>query len=229
MKNSYPFTDKELELAAKEVIWAIAESVPPAGEFRHEFSPAARARMTALTSRVQHRERKRTVFRSVAAVFILLLATVTVWLSADAEARETVLRWVRETFEFGVVYKLESTVEPAATLPKYEITWLPEGLEMVEEGYQNNTYNVTYYNKDTDKTLIFDYEIEKDGDNAFVLTDQSTQYSTITINGVDAEYYQDDNSRTIMWIDEKDSLLFVITSDLDKETVIRFAEGIRKK
>ena len=229
MKNSYPFTEKELELAAKEVIWAIAESVPPAGEFRHEFSPAARARMTALTSRVQHRERKRTVFRSVAAIFILLLATVTVWLSADAEARETVLRWVRETFEFGVVYKLESTVEPAGVLPKYEITWLPEGLEMVEEEYQNNTYNVTYYNKDTDKTLIFDYEIEKDGYNAFVLTDQSTQYSTITINEVEAEYYQDDNSRTIMWIDEKDSLLFVITSNLDKETVIRFAEGIRKK
>jgi hypothetical protein len=35
MRNSYPFTDKELESAAKEVIWAIAESVPPAGEFRH--------------------------------------------------------------------------------------------------------------------------------------------------------------------------------------------------
>ena len=229
MRNSYPFTDKELELAAKEVIFAIAESVPPSREFRHEFSPAARAKMDSLLETAHRNERKQNVFRSVAAIFILLLATVTVWLSADAEARETVLRWVRETFEFGVVYKLESTVEPAATLPKYEITWLPEGFEVVEKEYQNNTYNVTYYNKDTDKTLIFDYEIEEDGDNAFVLTDQSTQYSTITINEIEAEYYQDDNSRTIMWIDEKDSLLFVITSDLDKETVIRFAEGIRKK
>lgn len=229
MNNSYPFTDKELELAAKEVIFAIAESVPPSSEFRHEFSPAARAKMDSLLETTHRRERKRNVFRSVAAVFILLLATVTVWLSADAEARETVLRWVRDTFEFGVVYKFEGTANPTDTMPKYRVTWLPEGLELVEEEYYSSTYNVQYYNKDTEKTLIFDYGIEKDGNNAYFLTDRSTQYSTITINGVEAEYYQDDDSRTIMWIDEKDSLLFVVTSDLDKETVIRFAEGIRKK
>ena len=229
MKNSYPFTDKELESAAKEVICAIAESVPPASEFRHEFSPAARERMSVLFNRVRRRERKRTVFRSVAAVFILLLATVTVWLSADAEARETVLRWVRETFEFGVVYKLESTVKPADTLPKYEITWLPDGFELVDLYENDHLYSAVYDDKDSNYGFVFEYRVIQDVTITRVNFEDNTEYEKVVINGVDGDYYSDDEANELIWFNEEECIQFDINSNLERDVILKIAEKIKRK
>jgi hypothetical protein len=186
--------------------------------------------MDSLLETAHRNERKQNVFRSVAAIFILLLATVTVWLSADAEARETVLRWVRETFEFGVVYKLESTVEPADTLPEYEITWLPDGLEMVEEIKYKKMYNV-HYSDGNGKEVIFEYHIVSNNEeiNSVVYFEMKTEYEIVSIGGIEADYYYDEETNGITWIDQDESIFFIIQSNLTKSEVTHVAEGIRKK
>jgi hypothetical protein len=226
--NSFTFTDAELKAAAGQVREAMLRSLPDPDKCTHEFSEAFNEKMRPLLARSERRQRGRNVLRSIAAILILLFISMTVWLSVDAEAREAVLNWVRQVYEDRVVYRFESAAQ-SGELPEYEVTWIPEGYEVVEE-YEDETERVVvYYNETSGLGVVFDYHFINEESLEEVLFDDGTQVEKVTVNGVKADYYYDDESNVLMWVDKNDSIVYIINTQLDKESIIHIAESVVKK
>ncbi|MBQ6540224.1 MAG: DUF4367 domain-containing protein [Oscillospiraceae bacterium] len=226
--NSLTFTDADLRAAAAEVREAMLRALAGPGECTHEFSEAFKEKMRPLFARAKRKQRNRGILRSIAAIFILLFISMTVWLSVDAEAREAVLNWVRQIYEDRAVYTFDTVAQPGE-LPDYEITWIPEGFELVEEYGDEVTKAFLYHNDNTVQDIVIEYHFVVNNTHTEAIFDDGTQVESVLIDDMEGDYYYDNEANGLIWTNKHNSIMFIISSQLEKEIIIHIAESIVKK
>ena len=220
--NSFTFTDAELKAAAAQVREAMLSSLPDPEKCTHEFSDTFKAKMKPLFARAERKQRGRGVIRSIAAIFILLFISMTIWLSVDAEAREAVLNWVRHVYEDRVVYIFD-TVAQSGELPEYEVTWIPEGFETIVVYEEEKLAGAVYYNETNGYYIGTQYHYISDATLEEVLLEGEVQAEKVNVNGMEGDYYYDSETNLLVWMDNNSSMVFIIDSQLEKEEIMHIA------
>ena len=164
-----------------------------------------------------------------AACFFLLLAlTGGTILTFSMEARATFFGWVREQADNFYHYFFEGDAMPTQPV-KYELGWMPEGLEFVTTLDIDN--GECYIYRDAQDFLIqFSYVLNGDNHSWGVDAVDDIQ-KTVKVNGNKADLYisrNDDRTSSIFWTNERNDF-FTLSGPFDEETLIKMAENVRVK
>lgn len=219
------YSDAELKAAAELVRKALLNSLPDMSDYKPEYSPAFTEKMNQLFIKLHKRERLQRFGSQVAAILFTILLISNIWLLTNIEVVAVVKVWVREIFEDSFVYRyfIEQTND---TLKYYDITKLPIGYdEVVSE--RNDTSHFMMYQKD-DSIISFMYYKISDGTAQRVFAAES---ESITINGNQGDIYFSDDGQVIdlVFIDEKDGVVFWVSSDVKKEILVELAKSIKER
>lgn len=223
-------TDEMLRIAARDSCRAFVESLEADFDPRVAYVPSAafRRKLRALCRRAEH-PYLHAALRRAAAFLLVCLLSGGVFLSVDAQARETLRSWLREVGENFVLYRFTGSEEPA-DFPAYRLGWVPEGYVLVAEDDFSDVgmYGAHYADPETGHSFIFDYQFMNDG-LVTGLSPENTLYERTTVNGLPADYYEstaENDSNILFWFDEEHNLMFQINSRLDRETIFQIAEGV---
>ncbi len=219
------YSDAELKAAAALVRKALLSSLPDVSDYKPEYSPEFIEKMKQLSIKLHKRARLHRFASQVAAILLTVLLTSSVWLLTNVEARAFVKIWATEIFEDSFVYRyfVEGTND---ALKNYDITKLPSGyVEVVNE--RNDTSHFKMYQKD-DSIISFMYYKISDGTAQRVF---AAKRESITINGNQGDIYISDDGQVfdLIFINEKDGVVFWVSSDVKKEVLVELAESIKER
>ena len=164
-----------------------------------------------------------------AACFFLLLAlTGGTILTFSMEARAAFFGWVREQADNFYHYFFEGDAMPTQPV-KYELGWMPEGLEYVTTIDIDN--GECYIYKDAQGFLI-QFSYVPNGDNRSLGVDGVDDIQkTVKVNGNKADLYisrTDEQTSSIIWSNERNDF-FTLSGPFDEETLIKMAENVQVK
>ena len=119
-------------------------------------------------------------------------------------------------------------------LPRYEATWVPDGYIKGEMEDLFIKYNTDYYDEDGAANLFLFYSDMSEADLIWIGkgTGENTDdvfSESILINGFPATYYpptENDVGSELVWIDNNNNLVFIVSGFLSHDDMIRFAESI---
>ncbi len=226
----YSFTDKELSYASAYVANAMLASLPAPGYCCHRFSSEFERKMALLCAKVKRRAAVISFFRAAAAVFLCILIGAVSWLAVDVDARAAVQKWVSEIFDDHVVYRFEGDAD--SKLPVYEITWLPEGFELMES-HATPTHSSVYFSDSNGNLLSIRYGIMHDGiiieffDPTHENQAETFACENVSINGMDGKFYSKgsgSNTNNLIWFDNNLGIYFSINSSLNKSVIMHIAQ-----
>lgn len=220
-------TDKMLAQAAAELATAINESLPDPKDCTHEFSAEFERKMKRITRRANHPILYRTL-RSVASIILVITIGFGSVLVVSAEARAAVFGWVKQQYESFYEYFFEGDITPTESA-KYQPGWIPEGCEFVTS-YETAGGEVYIYT-DAEHTLIqFSYTSEPGNETLFVDGVEYLKEEAI-IHDRKGEFYiaqKNDKTNGLIWTDETETVLFFVSGNYDKETLVKIAESVEK-
>lgn len=221
-------TDEMLAQAAAELADAINESLPSPSECTHQFSPRFEKKMKRLIRKSHHPIFYRTL-RTVASIVLVILIGFGSTLAVSAEAREIVFGWVKQQYENFYEYFFEGDIAPTESA-KYQPGWMPEGCEFVTS-YETAGGEVYVYTDAEDMLIQFSYTSEPDNETLFVDGVEYLKEEAI-IHDRAGEFYiaqKEDKTNGLIWTDDTDTVLFFVSGNYDKETLVKIAESIVKK
>ena len=164
--------------------------------------------------------------RRVAAIFLAAILAGSVYLAVDTEARAAFFGWVRELYENSTVYHVMPSYS-AEKLPRYELTWLPDGFGEPDVYEDDTMYTALYENPDTGDFFVFDYCLLTEETQTELFTIEPPEH--LLVNGMDADFYaapDDSDSSNLLWVDTATGVFCSINSTLSKEDILRIAESI---
>ncbi len=232
--SSDPFTDEELQIAARAVRASMLQSLEGSSEPHHAFSESFLVRMKALFRIDERRNRVRRTFQHAAIIVIGVFLTGALLLAFNPEARADFTRWIKSTYEKSIFYQFFSTEnsntseESSAPLPDVEFGWLP-GEYSVQKVLDEGNHIILLF-EDSEETILLEYwnvdsinytEMFMDG---FVREDAS-------VSGRSADYYQAldrDTSSTLIWTSDDGSIIFYLNASRSKNEMIKMAESIKE-
>ncbi len=225
---SFLFSEAELKVAAALSHEAFMSSLPePEDCNEHRFSERFDRKMEPLFALEKKKLRSRGIIKNVAAVFLAILISLSVWLAIDTDARAAAVKWIREVFDNIVVYRLVDEHDTMGK-PSYVLTWIPEGLELIES-YDEEYGCGAFYLDETGMTgFAFDYSYTSDSQMQ-IITKPGQVIEKVQINGIEADFYPenvDDDTRVLIWVDEEYNIMLSIAGNLDNDTILRIAENI---
>ena len=248
--NKYPFTDDELREAAGIVRENMLRSLPQ--ETDHEFSKEFEEKIDLMyRNYVRRRRIKRTARRLSAAVLALVILGSSVMLT-NANAKGLVVKWFKETVKSVapeidpdidfIVYKYHSDQTIENSLPVYKPEWLPKGYRLSHElklplpdyglkkPYTKTvTERIFDYTNNYGDTIQIMYVYIEDDTRTGVQLDKDTEYESVSIKGIEGDYYNDNGYKNLIWADENEGILFHISGHADKDELIRVAESMKKQ
>ena len=204
-------------------VQAVALDYDPAQQY--EPSELFQKKIKRLFRRAKHPYFYQTM-RRVAAIFLAAILAGSVYLAVDTEARAAFFGWVRELYENSIVYHVLPN-HTSDKMPKYELTWLPEGFGEPNVYESETTYSALYENPSTGDVLIFDYYRLNEEVQTELYTNQQPEH--LTVKGVDADFYaalDDSDFSNLLWIDSEAGVLCAIGGSLSKEDILHIAESI---
>ena len=163
-----------------------------------------------------------------ACFFLLLTLTGGTILTFSMEARAAFFGWVREQADNFYHYFFEGDAMPTQPV-KYELGWMPEGLEFVTTLDIDNGECYIYKNAQ-DFLIQFSYVLNGDNHSWGVDAVDDIQ-KTVKVNGNKADLYisrNDDRTSSIFWTNERNDF-FTLSVPFDEETLIKMAENVRVK
>ena len=202
-------TDEVLGNAARLVresmLSSLREGEMPAHEFSEDFRESL---LEEVRRNEQERARKRLVLRRCIAA----------------------LQWAKKTTWGRTVFSFFGDAEKA--LPEFEVTWLPEGVELVQETSTSETRTKVYYNtNDTSNGFVLECGIMDPDSEFFVIHDDADyEISPVQVNTSYGTFYisQSKNaSHGLVWFHEKAGVYFSIISYLDPAVILHIAESVK--
>ena len=228
------FTDDELTVAARQVVQALADSLPEPSEYERpfEYSDDFLAKMDRMIKYQRRREMAKRVAQRAASVALAFLIGASTWLAADAEARATFLTWVREVYEDSFIYRY-FIARSEEELCNYEITSLPEGyMQTVFENDGESCFQL-YQCGDSTITLFY-YRMQEGWEH--IVKDKNSDSGIVAKNvhvaGVPADLYEYKDGASaseLIWVIEKDGIVFHISGFLQENELIEIAESVSLK
>lgn len=228
----FSFTESDLRRAAGQVRGALTVSLPEPRECDHAFSEEFEEKMRPIIKRAEQRPKSRTALKWIAAVIIAALVCIGMWLTIDVEARADVLAWIRDAYENVVVYCFTAEQKESDELPVYKLTWIPEGFEVKTYIDDYMRHKEIYINAE-EKMIAFSYRFMDNGTTVNIQnTDKNNEMicEKVRVNNLNGEFYygtEGSPGNTLVLIDEKNNVIIVILSDLDKSIIFEMAEKIK--
>ena len=184
--------------------------------------------MEAVSYQRKTKSQTRVWLSRVACFFLVFLLTGSAILTFSVEARAVFFGWVREQADNFYHYFFEGEAAPSQPV-KYELGWMPEGLEYITTLDIDNGECFIY--KDAQGFLI-QFSYSPNGDNrSWGVDGVGDIQKTVKVNGNKADLYisrTDDQTSSIIWTNERNDF-FTISAPFDEETLIKMAENVRVK
>ena len=168
------------------------------------------------------------VLARVASVLLAVILTGSVIFTFNIEVRAAFFGWVREQADNFYHYFFEGEAVPTQPV-KYELGWMPEGLEYVTTLDIDN--GECYIYKDAQGFLIQFSYVPNGDDRSWGVDGVDDIQKTVKVNGNKADLYisrSDDETSSIIWANERNDF-FTISAPFDEETLIKMAENVRVK
>ena len=219
-------TDQALKQAAGSVREAMLNAVLPEEVCRHEFSPEFEEKIRHLQGKKRRRQQRLTIARRVAAIFLAIVLGAGIWLASNDQARAAVARWIREVNDNSIVYRFFGDA-PTEENFFYELTWVPEGYEIIDQVGVDST-QIIVYQKESD-VFTFTYHRITEGSLAQLL-ETSGEGVSVSINGIIGQYYEaadSDTTNGLIWINEDTGIFYCILSFLPYEDIVHMAESVK--
>ena len=167
------------------------------------------------------------VKRYAAVASLILVVGLGTLMAASTEVRATMWRWVKEVYS-GEWHKfsMETDVKEAANL-KYELGWIPEGMEFVTKFDIMGGESFIYTDE---KELVIVFSYSTDPEYVFYMDSVDNIKEEVTINGMPGEIFitpSEEETNTIVWGDASIPVMFSFTAECDNETMIKVAENIK--
>ena len=216
--------DEDLRQALITYYDAVIVVLPDPAALHYSYSPAHKLRMERLIRSHERRERRVFTLQRVAVVLLALLLTFGSWLAVDVHAREVFFNWVRTVYEDHVVYRFHggSTSTTPDTLPEYELGWIPEGFELVDESQGTYIGYKTYENKQTEDVIVISYAMQLEHTQ---IADYS-QFSKVEIDSLEGWFFlaaDEGDSNELIWFDEENGIVFHLNSTLPEVEIVKLA------
>ena len=114
-------SEERLKQAVHEAAEALDRSLPAPEACTYEPSPEFKTRMQALIREMgekrERKERRRKLAHRAACLAIAVVACGGCFLGSNAQAREGLWGWIRDSFEGSQNYSFQSTPIPSGDLP----------------------------------------------------------------------------------------------------------------
>ena len=219
-------SDADLRLAAERVFESMDKALSRIPDDQYVASARLDERVSRLYDRYQWRRKLHTAAIRVAILFIAFLVGVSVWLATDVQARAAVQDWFREVYERIFVYRFTVPLEESI-FPQYELGWVPEGYTETNRYEGGHHKKIVYTNVKTGDMIVFRYYKYHKG-LAIGITGDNVQAERVTVNGMDGDYYHEENNpddNNLVWFDENKSIVFSISSTESRFVILHIAEN----
>jgi hypothetical protein len=167
--------------------------------------------------------KKKILYAAIAALVAISLA-----MSVSA-IREPIINFFVEIYDSFISIFVDAPAPASIAIEeKYELGYLPEGFELVEEKEWNSSNEKMY--SDGNKQIKFvqlSYSSELGVEIALDNNESNAKY--IDINGNSIVYTQKNNSTTLVWIKDDYVFKLVFNFEITKDEWIRIVEFISKK
>lgn len=218
-------TDDQLYMASAQARELFLNALPSYKECDHQFSGRFGRKMRPLLTSLRYRP-VHIAMQRVAAVILATVLLAGSWLTLDTNARAAFLRWAREWYEDHIAYRFAGDAD-TKELPRYGISSLPTGYEETETQFSPDESNIIYQNKAGNRIYFF-CDIMESGKLTSINTADMT-VSRIKVNQYSGELYLSQiqtQSSSIIWMDDKAGISFVIDAYANKQELIRMAESV---
>lgn len=223
-------SDEDMVIATTLVSESMLNTLPEPEDCMGQFSKHFEERIEELKKAAVRRASWRKLVRSAVVMILTVMITFSLLCTLNIEVRAAVSTWFKEMFGTFTTYWFTSDKD--IHLPEYELTWIPEGYEIVfEEAYEQTYGSVYQRGSSVMDSFTFDYNIATDD---MKLTVQSLHGSIETmqvdINGQYGEFYLASNpadTNTLAWFDEDNNVVFIITSYLDQQEILHIANSVK--
>ena len=157
-------SDERLKQAVHEAAKALDRSLPDPEACTYEPSPEFEARMQTLIREMgekrERKERRRKLAHRAACLAIAVVACGGCFLGSNAQAREGLWGWIRDSFEGSQNYSFQSTPIPSGDLPAYTMDVPEEYHYVTDQSIQSAEYAALTYENDAGNILALDYQYE---------------------------------------------------------------------
>lgn len=224
------FTDEALRNAAilvrESMLSSLNEEKVPEHEFPDDFLKSIREE--ARQSEKKHRYDGELLRRCIAAVLSAIVG-VTLFFAINTEARAAAAEWIKKVFGGQTIFLFlqEDTHVPL----DFQLLWLPDGVEMVDETQTELTHSQLYQDAQDPKNgfVIQCGSMDSQGDLTIIHDDANYDIRTVEVNGLPGELYisNDTNiSNVLIWFDEPNRIVFTIDSTLAPNVILHIAENV---
>lgn len=219
-------TDEMLREAAAEYERYMLAHLPEITE-PHVFSKKFERKMQKLISRARHPVLYH-VKRYVAAVLLAIITLFGTVIALSPEARAAVIGWVRSTV--GEFFQYTSTHSSDSTAYEYELSVIPEGYKLLDIIHRDDG-KTHLFTDGSGNILQFTYTCGQKDDIFFINAEDYEQHSGY-VSDLPADIYissKNGKNNVIVWQSSTSDVIFRIQANVDQDTLIDIAEGVRKK
>lgn len=233
--NPLGIPEKELKAATDAVRSSMLDTLPDEKDCDHRFSPEFEQNMAALIRRTDRRRQIMCFTRRTAAMFAVVLLGFGFWLGMDVSARAAAHNWFNWYFSDRIVYRSDAPVLDRE-LPRYELTWLPEGYTQTSE---TSSYNdlahtrsraIFCYNSQSDSTLVLLYGALDEETHYLLPVSQDTHTrEKIVLGDAIADLYvplDTADSHYLFWSDDDSGVFFSLKVHGDSSVILNIARGV---
>lgn len=227
----FSYTEDDLVEACELIIQSMISTLPEPEACGFSFSDTFLAKMNNMIQVRKHRIAQQKLRVRIAVFFGVVILSISLVLSMNADVRATVFGWVRDVYEDRIQYyfwRQERTNDPV----NYAPGWIPEGFEEIDH-YADEAINMIYFQDDSGTNDISFFCQRLDNESTTFTEYYGTQGDYVlkhtNVNGFQADYFQAQNGsimNNLIWTDEDAGLVFMIDSNLEFEDIMHIAESI---
>ena len=216
-------TDEELTIATALVSESMLRALPDPEDCTGYFTVQFEARIEQLKKTVARKAVIWKYVKSVVAAVLVVLIGFSMLCAFNTEVRAAVVAWFKETF--GTYTSYWFNTEENNVLPEYELTWVPDGYEIIYDDIQPNSRTVVFQlGDDISASFSFSY-YSTEYDSPLIIHTEDGKYDVeeVDVNGNYGEFYRShsaEESHALVWFNEKNNTVLTILSYLSKDDIL---------
>ena len=216
------FSDEALEAALATIqkkhlddLWGSMEP--------HDFSEEFEQKMAKLQRQERRHTQLRRLTRWAVAALLAVVIGLGLLLTVSNEAKADALTWLRREYSRYTSYLFKGDQDQ---IPRYVLTWVPEGCELYKE---ENTVDQTYvYYDPGDSARGFTVAVMPLSDDRGMVLDgtEDAEITMLQIRDCSAQLYTFPDHYILIWMDEDAGAVFTVTGTLSTEELLQIAAGL---
>jgi len=231
--STNPFSEQELETAAKENMCSLLQTFPDPEQCHHDFSAEFLNSMNTACQKARRKQAFRRFGQRAAAVLLICLLSASTWIAVDADARARIISWIRVQDETHLGYHFEGDLDPDSPAlferPKYRPTWIPEEFHEVSEGQVNDLYHADFGSHNKGK-FQFGYALDAAGKEwtpeTFKLALRKNEQAPAVMHDSGAVLYEYSNTNVLIWTSSDETVAFYIQAAFSSDVLFQIAESV---